>query len=322
MVTIVSAPIPTVLAARRVNIAAVTPFVCAVLTLIGVALALVPQSAWLDLPRPLVIWSTAIGLLGLWVGAYHAARAAGHSPWIAPISLLDITYFLRFGWGTLATEYCENYPFIHFPRYRWLFHDYGVWTYLPGGCQLILVFGFGMTIGGFLALSNNRSILPRYSWPFSEETLKRRTVVCAPFAAMINLGQYVLPPNIRFTVAIFGEFIYPLIMIGAYFLFRARNAKERTQWLTFAVVSVVLTVPTGLITGQVNGMVMPLLCVSLGYTVAKGSPPWKLIAVVLPVFFLIVLPFLSLYKWAGGWTTDIGQRLEATAKRYADVGYR
>src|SRR5215471_10031888 len=69
-------------------------------------------------------------------------------------------------------------------------------------------------------------------------------------------------------------------------------------------------------------MVMPLLCVFLGYTVAKGSPPWKLIAVVLPVFFLIVLPFLSLYKWAGGWTTDIGQRLEATAKRYADVGYR
>jgi hypothetical protein len=80
--------------------------------------------------------------------------------------------------------------------------------------------------------------------------------------------------------------------------------------------------PVGVLTGQVNGAVMPFVCIFLGYTVAKGAPPWKLIAIVMPLFFLVFLPFVSLYKWAGGWTHDIGQRLQTATKRYADLGYR
>src|SRR4051794_23399313 len=318
-------PIPARAPARRVrqaSLAALTPIVCAALALVGLSLALVPQAAWLELPRPLVIWSTALGLFGLSIACYHAARVAGHSPWIAPISLLGITYFMRFGWGTLVTQYCEDYPWVHFPRYRWLFHAYGVWQYLPGGCQLILVFGIGMTIGGFLALSKNTSMLPRFSWSFSDETLKRRAMLYAPFAACINLAQFVLPVSIKFLIGLFGGFIYPLIMVGAYYLFHAQNAKERAQWMTFLVASVGFTMPVGLITGQVNGLMMPFVCIFLGYTVARGAPPWKLVAVVLPVMCLVLLPFFSLYKWAGGWTKDVGQRLEATINRYSDIGYR
>lgn len=318
-------PVPASLPAQRIRrngIAAVTPMVSTLLGLVGVSLALVPQSAWVDLPRTLVVWTTFFGLLGLMVGSYSAAKAAGHSPWIAPISLLAIYYFIRYGWGALVVNYCEEYPWQRYPQFRWTFHRFGVWQHLPGGCQLILVFGIGMLLGSLLALSRNRSALPRFSWPFSEETLKKRAILYAPFAAIINLSQFVLPESIRFMIGLFGMFIYPLIMLGAYYLFRATNAKERAQWTTFLLASIALTVPVGLVTGQVNGLMMPVVCVFLGYTVAHGAPPWKLIAIALPVVCMILLPFSSVYKSSASTTDVIEQRLETSLKKYADLGYR
>jgi hypothetical protein len=318
-------PVPVLAPSQRVRrnaLAAVAPIACTFLALSGTALAIVPQSVWMELPRPIVVWSTFAGLLAITIGAYTAAKAAGHSPWIAPTSLLAIYYFFRYGWGTLVVNYCEDYPWLRYPQFRWYFHRFGVWQYLPAGCQLMLVFGMGMLLGSLLALSKNRSALPRFSWPFSEEKLKRRALLFAPFAALINLVSLFLPVSIKFMVALVGWFIYPLIMIGAYYLFHATDAKERAQWSTFLLASVALTVPVGLVTGQVNGLMMPVVCVFLGYTIAKGAPPWKLIAIALPLVALVVLPFSSVYKGAGVWTEDIGQRLENSLKRYSELGYR
>jgi hypothetical protein len=111
-------------------------------------------------------------------------------------------------------------------------------------------------------------------------------------------------------------------MIGAYYLFRAADAKERAQWTTFLLATVAMTVPFGLMTGQVNGLMMPVVCIFLGYTIAKGAPPWKLVAIALPFVALLLLPFSAVYKWAGAWTEDIGQRLDNSVKRFAELGYR
>jgi hypothetical protein len=295
---------------------------CTLLGIIGVSLAMVPQSTWVDLPRTAVIWVTFFGLLALAVAGYSAAKAAGQNPWIAPISLVSIYYFFRFGWGTLVIQYCEDFPWVQYPRFRWYFHRFGVWQYLPGGCQLVLIGGIGILIGSLLALTGKRSMLPRFSWPFSEEKLKRRAMLFAPAAALLNLLQFVLPVSIRFAVWLVGSFIYPLIMVGAYYLFIAKDAKERAQWSTFLIMAVALTVPVGLINGQVNGLMMPVVCVFLGYSIANGAPPWKLVAVVIPIALFVLLPFSSIYKTEGAWTQDIGQRLEQTVKRFDEIGYR
>jgi hypothetical protein len=320
--TPISAAIPARRRVPRTNVAAIVPMACTLLLLIGASLAMIPQSTWTELPRTFLVWSTFFGTLALAVAGYWAAKAAGQNPWVAPISLISIYYFFRYGWGTLVIQYCENYPWVQYPRFRWNFHRFGMWTYLPGGCQLVLVFGVGMLIGSLLALTGKRSMLPRFSWPFSEEKLKRRAMLYAPAAGLINLLQFVLPLSIRFMVGLLGSFIYPLIMVGAYYLFIAKNAKERTQWITFLLASVALTVPVGLITGQVNGLMMPVVCMFLGYTIANGAPPWKLITVIAPIVLFVMLPFSSIYKTAGVWTADIPQRLEFTVKRFNEIGYR
>lgn len=322
---IATTPIPQslpTLRLRRTSVAAVVPMACTFLALVGVSLCLAPQSAWMEMPRPLIIWSTFFGTLALAIGAYVAAKTAGFSPWVSPVSLLAIYYCFRYGWGSLVVNYCEDYPWLKHPQFRFYFHRFGVWQYLPAGCQLILVFGVGMLLGSLLAMSSNRSSLPRFSWPFSEETLKKRAMMYAPFAAIINLLQFVLPMSIRFAIGLLGSFIYPLIMMGAYYLITAKDAKERAQWTTFLLASTALTVPVGLVTGQVNGLIMPVVCMCLGYTIAKGSPPWKLVLITAPLVCLVVLPFSSVYKTAGAWTSDIGQRLEQTVKRFGEMGYR
>jgi hypothetical protein len=320
-VTPIPASVP-VRRARRNDVAAITPIACTFLALLGLVIALVPRSVWPDLPRTLVVWSTFAGLLGIMFGGYTAAKIGGHSPWVAPVSLLSIYYFFRYGWGTLVVNYCEDYPWVRYPQFRWYFHRFGVWQYLPNGCQLMLVFAIGMLLGGLLALSKNRSSLPRFSWPFSEETLKRRAMIFAPFAAIINLISLFLPLTIKFAIGLIGSFIYPLIMLGAYYLFHATDAKERAQWSTFLIAAVALTVPVGLVTGQVNGLMMPVVCIFLGYTIARGAPPWRLIAVVLPLFCLVLLPLSSIYKASGAWTEEIGLRLENTFKKFSELGYR
>jgi hypothetical protein len=318
-------PVPAALPVQRLRrntVAAVTPIACTFLAMVGAGLSFVPQSVWLDLPRPLVVWSTFFALAGVMFGARYAARAAGHSPWIAPISLLAIYFFFRYGWGTLVVNYCEIYPWQRHPHFRWTFHRFGVWAYLPAGCQLILVFAAGMMIGSLLALTRNRSMLPRFSWPFSEEKFKKRAMIYAPVSALLNVVQFGLPDSIRFPVQLLGSFIYPLIMLAAYYLFHARNARERAQWSTFLLASSAMALPAGLITGQVNGMMMPVVCIFLGYTIARGAPPWKLIALALPFVAILLLPFSSLYKSAGFWTDKIDQRLDYAVKRFKELGLR
>jgi hypothetical protein len=323
MGTVTAVPANVRVTSRRARSLRGAPIACALLALIGIVLSLFPQADFVDLPREWAIWGTFGILLCLAAGGYAAAKAARQSPWIAPISLISIYYFVRYGWGTVVAQYWENYPWQAYPLLRWNFHRFGVWQYLPGGCQLMIVFGVGMLLGSLLALTSGSSGLPRVSWPFSEERLKRMAIVFAPIAAFINSGlQFALPTSIRFTVGLFGSIIYPLTTLGAYWLFSAKTSSERVKWTLFLAASWVLTAPVGLITGQVNGLLMPGVAIVLGYIVAKGSPPWKALTALLPIILLVLLPLSSLYKNGGSVAPEIGQRVENTLRRYAEIGNR
>lgn len=156
----------------------------------------------------------------------------------------------------------------------------------------------------------------------SESKLRRLTVLCAPIAALVHGLQLVLPLSIRFIATVLGTFVYPLMMLCSYWLFTAKSVRARMQWSIYLIACYALALPTGLITGQLNGLLMPGVVIVLGYIVAKGAPPWKALAAGLPLVFLVVLPFSSVYKTGRVVTEDIGQRLENTSRKFNQVGYR
>jgi hypothetical protein len=310
-------------ASPRMGTASLVSTACVLLGGVGLSLALLPQRLFMDLPRELVVWATFTILFVLMAAGYIAARSFGQSPWIAPVSLLGIYFFMRYGWGTVVANYWENYPWQAYPALRWNFHRFGVWEYLPIGCHLILVFGTGMLLGSLLASNRRTLILPKFSWPLSDSRLKGMAILYAPVATVINsFLQFGLPASIRFIVQLFGSFVYPLIMLGTYWLCTARTAQEKIQWSIYLVFCCALTVPVGLVTGQVNGMFMPFVVMILGYIIAKGSPPWKIIVFAMPLVFLMLLPFSALYKLSRTTSPYIQQRLENAASRFNEVGYR
>src|SRR3954447_17240031 len=108
--------------------------VCPPLGLLAMLLVLTPQSMFNELPRFLVVWGTFAITLVLGLIGYAAAKEAGLNPWTTPVALNAVYYFIRYGWGTVATEYWEDYPWETTPLLRMNFRRFGVWENLPGGC--------------------------------------------------------------------------------------------------------------------------------------------------------------------------------------------
>jgi hypothetical protein len=175
------------------------------------------------------------------------------------------------------------------------------------------------------SLSRPSSILPRFSWPFDEERLKRMLTIYLPVGCFINGSlQFGLPVSVKFTIGLFGSFLYPSILLGSYWLFSATNSRERTRWTIFLLVGCCGAIPVGLVTGQVNGMLMPGLMAMLGYVMAKGGPPWKTILFLMPVMFLFFLPFASIYKYGheGQDAPEVMPRLQNSLKKFLAIGER
>jgi hypothetical protein len=301
---------------------AAIPVASVFLPLAGLLVAVTPQAAFRDAPRAIVLWGTFAILGVLAFAGYHAAKMAGQSPWISPVSLITIYYFFRYGIGALVVEYTEVFPWRAYPHFRWSSHRFGVWQYLPGGCQLMIVFGIGLLAGSLLALSGRSSILPRFSWRMNVKRLQRSILVSTPVAAVLNVLQFGLPDSIRFVVGLFGSFVYPAITLGAFWLFTADNAKDRARWIIFLIACCGLSLPSGLISGQMATMLLPCASIALGYIVAKGAPPWRAIAIMLPLVLLILLPLTALYKISGATESDLGRRVENTLKTFSATGYQ
>ena len=171
---------------------------------------------------------------------------------------MTLIYFLRFGAGALVAEYWERYPWVAFPEMRWNFHRFGVWDNLPRACQILMIFACGMLIGSTLAVSRARAPKTGFSKYFSEMQLKNMLVIYAPIAVFINsVLQFVLPINSRFIVTVFGSAIYPIAMLGAFWLFSANTGAERSRWTMFLLLVCGGSVPVGLTTGQVGGNAPP-----------------------------------------------------------------
>lgn len=302
---------------RPQRLGVLIPLAISFFAVMGCAVLLVPQPTFVSLPRGLILWMTFAVLLGMAACAYCIARRAGLNPWTTPVSLITIYYFIRYGWGTLVAEYWEDYPWKAYPHLRWSFHRFGIWQHLPAACQLIVIFGMGMIIGGLLAIPLRRRTLSSVSWRLSESRLKHMVIMYSPIGIVINsFLQFVLPESVRFTVSLLGFLVYPLILLGSYWLFCSPTARERTKWTLFLAFSCLASLPVGLITGQVAGQLMPGVMILMGFTLARGAPPWTALLAVLPLLFLFLLPFSSLYKSERFNSNNIGERLSSTWTRF------
>lgn len=302
---------------RPQNLGVLIPLASVYFAVIGCAVLLVPQSTFVSLRRAVIVWMTFAVLLCAAASAYCIARRAGLSPWTTPVSLITIYYFIRYGWGTLVAEYWEHYPWKAYPHLRWNFHRFGVWQHLPAACQLILIFGMGMTIGGLLTIPFRRPTSSSISLRLSESRLKQMVIIYSPIGIVINSGlQFVLPDSVRFTVSLLGFLVYPLILLASYWLFSSSMPRERTKWTLFLAFACLATLPVGLVTGQVAGQLMPGVMVLMGFTLARSAPPWKAVLAAFPVLFLFLLPFASLYKSERFNNSNIPDRLSSTLMRF------
>lgn len=318
MMQALSRAYPTLWQARRVGLFdAAIPWFCAVVALL---LLFIGRSNFEALPRPVIIWMTFGFTVLVAVHGYVTARTSGMSPWIAPVFIVVLYFTVRYGLAAVLIENWHEYPWQVFPFMRRHFFRFGAWHYLPSSCYLILLFGAGMNIGLTLAAAAGAGGL-RSSWRFDESRLKRGVMLYAPVALFIHsFAHFNLPLTINFAVSLLGAVIQPVIAICAYWLFTAPSRQERLTWAVFVVLLCLVSMRVGLHTGQLVGSLLPWMMAAAGYVLARGAPPWKLLLPILPVLFLVVLPYLSLYKQAGKRSLDTEQRIRESLVRYDRMG--
>jgi hypothetical protein len=81
----------------------------------------------------------------------------------------------------------------------------------------------------------------------------------------------------------------------------------------------------GFVTGMVGDFVHPLVNVLLGYVLARRTYPWKFLAVSIPLAFVAVFPWLTIYKYYGhpaGLDLTVPERVERTRSVMSWLGYR
>lgn len=310
--------LPSPWPARRVGLfGAAVPWFCAVVALL---LLFTGRSNFEALPRPAIIWMTFGFTVLIAVHGYVTARASGMIPWIAPVFVVALFFAVRYGLAAVFIDNWHEYPWQVFTNMRRTFFRFGSWQYLPSGCYLILLFGAGMNIGLTLAAAAG-SGGPRSAWRFDESRLKRGVMLYAPVALFIHaFAHFDLPLTIKFAVSLLGEVINPVIAICSYWLFSSRSRQERLIWGAFVVLLCLVSMRVGLHTGQLVGSLLPWMLAGFGYVLARGAPPWKLLLPAVPVLFLLVLPYLSIYKQAGKRAIDTETRIRESLVRYERVG--
>jgi hypothetical protein len=294
------------------------------LCLAAAILLLVLPAGWFQtMPRALVVWLTFLVLVVIVLHGYLHCIRRGMNPWLSPMFVLPALFCHRFGWGSVVGNYWHDFNWVAFPELRMSFHRFGAWANLPNACYLVLLFGLGMYIGLRLGTSVRRPLLPGPRWDFSEAKLKRALVFYAPVALGVNsLLQFSLPLSIKFAVGLLGQIIYPVIAIVSYWACSATTVSDRVKWSAVLIVLCLGSVPVGLQTGQIVGLLLPGLMAILGYTIARNRLPWKALTIAVPLLVLLVIPYSHIYKQSRVWDLPITQRLWESVVRYDMIGWR
>lgn len=293
----------------------------------AVAILVCRQDVVSGLSPALVIWVTFLALLLIALVGFCEARRVGQNPWIAPVPLITGYYFFRYGWGSVVAYYWDQLPFEAVPDLRYDFMARGVRDNTATACPLMLLSGIGLYLGStYLAPLVSRKLPVVVRWVVSETKLRRSVVSYAPIGLLIcGLLRFMLPVEIRFTVLLFGSISSVLLVIVSYWCFNARTWRSSIKWGTFLAAYTLGSALLGLGSGMVGDFLHPLIYALLGYVLARRTYPWRFLAMAVPLGFLFVFPWLTIFKYYGqprGADLSVGERVANTESMMSWLGYR
>lgn len=298
------------------------PFVQWIVVTGALVLLVLPFGSFSNFPEAIVVWGTAMFLFFLAFHGFRVSRRLGENPWLAPCSLLMMFYFFKYGFGALVVYYWSQFPWEIFPYIGTVFERYGVQENLPNTCQLFLLGGIGLYLGTRLSARRLSEWLPPLRWRVDDTKFNLNLILYTPIALFIFVVlQWYLPATIRFTVFLFGWIALVMIVIASYRLFSLHHA-ERLKWLILLSLMYVAIFPLFLLTVMREYALRPALMIVLGYIMARGRLPWRLIIPAIALMFFFISPWLSLYKLVEQRGQSVLERIAVTNTEFADTPAR
>jgi len=248
-----------------------------------------------NLPGWLLPWATVAVLLALLIHHRKLARLNGENVWTGVAPLVLGWILLRYGLAALVVYYWDQYEW-EVPNMERRFQVYGGRQNLHMGCAVALLGGLGFYSGFRLPVGGLVRMLPDVSWPMDTAKLQRNVVLYAPVGLVLLLFVIPqLPLSIQFAVSLFATITYALIAMVSYW-WASSNGAARVRWGIATAGICGFASLLGLLSGQVGQVFVPSLMVVLGYTVARGSPPWRVLLPAGLAAFFLLCPFLTIYK--------------------------
>ena len=286
-------------------------------------LLIFPVGSFAAFPPAAVVWTTAGVLAWLAIQTFTVSRKLGENPWLFPLSLMMVFYFVRYGMGALIIYFYDDFPWETFAEQSDFFVLYGMKQNIPSGCQLLLLGALGLYLGCCGSMPAISKWLPALNWPIDTARFKLNLTLYAPLGVFIFLvGGLYLPLIIRDTVMLWGWIIWVMLVIGSYHLFSSQP-QDRLKWLTLLLFMTLTLVVTGLQTGMRGNFLQPALLILVGFVLARGYVPWRWVVPQFLIVIFLVVPWLTLYKFAAErGPIPITDRMEIASDQYKYLGIR
>ena len=288
---------------------------------LALVLLFVPFRSLDAVDREWMVWASAALLLVLPTVAYVGARRGGRHPWIDPVFLVTAFFGFKYGFGALAANYWSLLSWGDMPGAAAIFERWGIWDNLPAACHLFVLAGLGLFIGASLRPLRVFDTLPALRWSIENRRFRMRLYVYTPVAmALFVTGRRFLPLIIRDTVLLLGWISWVIIVIAAVQWLR-QDTGDRRAWAGIVAIIAVGHVMLGFEIGMRGAFVYPLLLVAAGYAIARGHLPWGRVVIAGTVLLLLVIPWLTFYKFQSQ-DTPIMDRARRASDAMAEVSAR
>ena len=289
----------------------------------GLGLLSIPFGQFSDFrSEEVLVWGTFLVTLLVAVGGYAIARGDSDNPFVEPTFLLPGYYFVKFGMGAPLIYYWDRYPW-HSLLLAERFVTFGIRDNLANACHIIMLGALGFGLGISIKVSGFAQHIPRINWDIDPEGFRRKMIIYTPVPLAIStVLQFIVPVEMLGTVVLFGWILSAMAIVGSYWMFTSEGP-ERKRWMTYVGVVLLAMLVVGLLSGMVSEFTKPVIMVVWGYLLARKSIPWRVVAPVVCVAFLLVFPWLTLYKYVS-WnpaTATVEDRVQTTNELLGEIDY-
>src|SRR3989442_5514976 len=143
-------------------------------------LLIFPVGSFAAFPAAAVVLTTAGVLALLAIHTVNVSRKAGENPWLFPLSLMMVFYFVRYGMGAVIIYFYDDFPWETFAEQANIFLLFGMKQHMPSGCQLLLLGALGLYLGCDGSMPAISKWLPALNWRIDAARFKLNLTLYAP----------------------------------------------------------------------------------------------------------------------------------------------